>query len=84
MRIVITEYNSEDTCKCQFCEKIIASFNEDTMTPPPEKCYKNGNIPIPNFGWFCSQICAEKYEKKYTIRFVRQIDGRIDYYADEF
>lgn len=84
MRIVVTEFEQKDNCKCQFCDKVIAELTEDSMIPSAEECYQNGNVPIPNFGWFCSQDCATSYEKKHDISFARSSDGRIDYYADAF
>ncbi|WP_153800113.1 hypothetical protein [Foetidibacter luteolus] len=84
MKIVVTEYKQEDNCKCQFCDTIVAKLTEDAMIPSAEECYKSGNVPVPNFGWFCSQDCATKYEKKYDIKFARTSDGKVDYYADGF
>lgn len=84
MKIVVTENKQEDNCKCQFCDTIIATLTEDAMIPSAEECYKNGNVPIPNLGWFCSQDCATNYEKKYDINFARTKDGKIDYYVGSF
>jgi hypothetical protein len=51
------------------------------MVPSAEECYKKGNVPIPNFGWFCSQDCADKYEIEYDIKFARTKEGKVDYYS---
>jgi hypothetical protein len=79
--MAVTKYGQEDNLQCQFCDKVIAKQTASTMAPSPEECYKSGNVPIPNFGWFCSQDCATAYEKKYDIKFARTIDGKVDYYA---
>ena len=81
MRKIVTTYATEmEYCNCQFCNKTIAVFKNDIMIPSPEECYKNGNVPIPNFGWFCSQKCALDYEIKFDIKFGKADDGKIDYY----
>lgn len=82
MKLVVTSQEDDISVKCQFCNKEIASFVNDNMTPPAEQCYKSGNVPIPNFGWFCSQDCAAKYELKFDIKFSRTEDGKVDYYND--
>lgn len=63
--------------------KKIADVVNDEMVPDFITCYKNGNIPVPNFGWLCSFECAEKLEKERNIQFMRTPDGRIDYYEGE-
>ena len=73
-----------DKVTCQYCGKEIAKFVNDEMVPSPVVCYKNGNIPVPNFGWLCSFECAEKLEKEYKVQFIRTVDGRIDYYEGDF
>jgi len=69
---------------CQFCGKILAgsSHDSDEALPTAEEMYKAGNVPVPNFGWFCSQICADRYEKAAKVRFTRNQDGVIDYYKE--
>lgn len=84
MRLVVTHYKESDFVKCQFCDKKIAEHVDEKMIPSPEDCHKSGNVPIPNFGWFCSQECATKYEDKFDIKFARNSNGTIDYYADGF
>jgi len=76
--------NDENFCKCQFCNKTIAEFKSDEMFPSAQTCYNNGNVPVPNFGWLCSQECASEFEKKYDIKFSRTAEGKVDYYADGF
>ena len=84
MKLVVRSQMDDETVKCQFCNKRIASFVDDNMIPDAEECYKSGNVPIPNFGWFCSQDCAVKYELAFDIKFGRTQDGTIDYYKDNF
>jgi len=67
--------------KCKSCDKIIAELINDEMVPTPEECYRNGNVPVPNMGWLCSQECANDLEKKYDIKFARTKEGKVDYYA---
>jgi hypothetical protein len=85
IKIVGTSINSDEKfCKCQFCDKIIAEITKDDMIPSFQDCYNNGNVPVPNFGWFCSQACATEYEKKTGIKFSHTEEGKVDYYADGF
>lgn len=81
MRIILSSPEPvTENCKCAFCNKTIAIFQSDVMIPSVEECYKEGNVPIPNFGWFCSQSCAFKYEEQSGIMFQKTEYGIIDYY----
>jgi hypothetical protein len=71
---------NRDLVTCQNCGKTIAELQDDGMKPKAEECYRLGNVPVPNFGWLCSQECALAYEKSHDVKFARTIDGRIDYY----
>lgn len=84
MKLVVATSTDDNICKCQFCGKTIAQLMNDGMVPSAEECYKRGNVPVPNFGWFCSQDCATKYEERNDIKFSRAQDGRVDYYKDDF
>jgi len=87
MAIEISEHSKipdPNNVTCQYCGKEIAKFVNDEMVPGPVICYKNGNIPVPNFGWLCSFECAENFEKEHNVKFMRTVDGRIDYYEGEF
>ena len=87
MKSVVSEHSKmpiSDNVSCRYCGKKIADFINDKMVPGPETCYKNGNIPVPNFGWLCSFECAEKIEKELDIKFMRTPEGKIDYYEGEF
>jgi len=75
-----TADQNKEFVNCSQCGKVIAELQDDGMNPKAEDCYKSGNVPVPNFGWFCSQECAVEYEKSHDVRFARTIDGRIDYY----
>lgn len=81
METIIKDVSQEGICNCQFCSTIIAKLTTDGMIPSAEECYQRGNVPIPNFGWFCSQECASKYEKQYGTKFTRTENGLIDYYT---
>jgi hypothetical protein len=42
---------------------------------------KSGAVPVPNFGWFCSQECATRYEGASGRRmFDRNAAGEVQYY----
>jgi hypothetical protein len=68
---------------CTECGKKLASYDPqtDNHIPPPEELYAQGAVPVPNFGWFCSQDCGWAYQNRTGIKFDRQADGKIDYYA---
>ncbi len=83
-KIIISTLKTNSFCKCQSCGLTIAEIISDNFVPSAEDCYKKGNVPVPNFGWFCSQVCAIEYEKKYDIKFSRNEDGKIDYYNNQF
>lgn len=86
MKLVFTEHSKfpQDKTVCRYCGKKIADVINDKMVPDFATCHKNGNIPVPNFGWLCSLECAEKLEKEWEIKFDRTADGRIDYYEGYF
>jgi hypothetical protein len=71
---------NQEFVTCRKCRKVIAELAESGMNPSAEECYKAGNIPIPNFGWFCSQECALEFEKQHDVKFARTSEGRINYY----
>lgn len=79
-KIVVSSLSDDKFCRCQYCGKIIAEIISDDMVPSADECYKKGNVPIPNFGWFCSQDCVNKYEAEYDIKFARTKEGKVDYY----
>jgi len=79
-KIIVSSITDDNFCKCQYCGVVIANIISDKMVPSPEECYSNGNVPVPNFGWFCSQDCANKYETEYDIKFARTEEGKVDYY----
>jgi hypothetical protein len=56
-----------------FCEKPIAdSFDLRSMQAA-------GAVPIPFFGTFCSQDCANAFEHEYGIHFKRDATGEVSY-----
>jgi len=68
---------------CAHCEKLLAraDVDRDTHVPPPEELLVSGAVPVPNFGWFCSQECATRYEQAKGRRmFDRNADGEVQYY----
>jgi hypothetical protein len=69
---------------CAMCEKLLALYNAptDDFTPSIEQIYSEGAVPVPNFGWVCSQDCAEKYSQKFNASFARNKDGKVDYYPE--
>ncbi len=68
---------------CSMCDKQLSKTDEenDTHIPPPEELLKAGAVPVPNYGWFCSQACATAYEKKVGKQmFQRDAEGHVSYY----
>ena len=68
---------------CEQCRKVLAraDVEKDTQVPPPEALLAAGAVPIPNFGWFCSQGCATLYEQaKGRLMFDRNAAGEVQYY----
>ena len=78
--ISISASIDDNSCNCNYCGAMIAKIISESMVPSAEECYMRGNVPIPNFGWFCSQNCANKYEVEFKITFARTKEGKIDYY----
>ncbi len=58
---------------CMFCEKLIAHPVE------PAKAQLAGVVVIPFFGFFCSQVCADAFEREYGIQFKRDATGKVSY-----
>jgi hypothetical protein len=85
MKIVFTKNSKQpdDKVICQSCKKTIANLVNDKLVPSFEECYKQGNIPVPNFGWLCSYECAVKFEIENDINFMRTSEGKIDYYKGQ-
>lgn len=69
---------------CAQCQKLLSKIDaaSDTHTPSPEELLSQSSVPIPNFGWFCSQACAVAYESEFNLRFQRNHAGKIAYYDD--
>jgi len=81
-KIVFTEHSKQrsDIVFCQSCGKKLADYINDVPIPSFKELYASGAIPVPNFGWLCSQECAERFEKQTDIQFARDSKGKIDYY----
>jgi hypothetical protein len=81
-QIILTEHSKQrhDIVFCQSCDKKLANYVNDQPIPSFKELYEGGAIPVPNFGWICSQECAERLEKKCGIQFARVSGGKIDYY----
>jgi len=68
--------------KCAYCEKLLAIYEpkDDSHQPTCDEIYVNGAVPIPNFGWFCSQECGNKWEiARGKTYFQRDEKGEINY-----
>ncbi len=65
--------------RCAHCDKFIADFQRSPGTKP-EDLMAAGTVPIPNFGWFCSQTCADEFEHDFGIHFQRDASGKVSYY----
>jgi hypothetical protein len=74
----------QDILFCQSCRKKIADYVNDIPVPDYATLYNAGNIPIPNFGWICSQSCAQEFEKENRVKFQKNSSGKIDYYSGNF
>ena len=68
--------------RCLQCEKILSVFEKGTnaFVPSCEKLFADGNVPVPNCGWFCSQECANKWVSEKNVRFQRDQSGNVSYY----
>lgn len=66
---------------CANCDKILAKYipEIDNFEPTCDELVENGNVAIPNFGWFCSQKCGNEYEKLKDLHFQRDENGNINY-----
>lgn len=82
--IVTSQRNlsDDDSIICSHCQKILAVYlpASDSHNPTCENLTRRGAVPIPNFGWFCSQTCATTYEAVFSVRFQRNALGDISYY----
>jgi len=58
---------------CMFCEKAIADPFD------PAKAQLAGVVVIPFFGYFCSQPCADAFERDFGIQFKRDATGKVSY-----
>lgn len=81
MKIVVTEIDDDyNLVECANCRKILSEITNDILSPIAEEMFANGNVPIPNFGWFCSQTCGKAYSIKTKINFQLDKNGDINYY----
>lgn len=70
---------------CATCGKVLAIHNPQTDShhPTPEDLFASGALPVPNFGWFCTQACGNEYEQRRGQgMFQRDADGNIRYYPE--
>jgi len=68
---------------CEQCKKVLAraDVERDTHAPQPDELVATGAVAVPNFGWFCSQECATRYEQAAGRRmFDRNAAGEVQYY----
>jgi hypothetical protein len=49
-------------------------------TPAVEQLVAAGSVPVPNFGWFCGQACADTFSREQGIAFQRDATGKVSYY----
>jgi hypothetical protein len=61
--------------RCAACEKFIA--DPSRVCGPQE--LPEGMVVIPFFGYFCSQTCADTFERDYGIQFRRDATGEVSY-----
>jgi len=74
--------SNDVSIRCATCGKHLAAYDApaDSHSPSPEELFEGGAVPVPNFGWFCSQECGRRYTEKTGIRFDRDAEGNIRYY----
>jgi hypothetical protein len=68
---------------CAHCGKILARAEPERgpHVPTPEVLLTSGAVPVPNFGWFCGQDCATRFEQAKGRRmFDRNSAGDVEYY----
>jgi hypothetical protein len=58
---------------CMFCKKVIADPFD------PAKAQLAGVVVIPFFGFFCSQACADAFERDFGIELKRDGTGKVSY-----
>ena len=83
--VVTSQTNlSDGGITCAQCNALLAQYDatSDSHDPTPVQLLASGAVPVPNFGWFCSQACAVHYEASTGIRFERGLSGRINYYDE--
>ena len=84
MKFVITRAADLDPrgIACRQCSKLLSTFDKEaeTHTPTVEELLATGAVPVPNFGWFCGQECANTYSHGSGVSFQRDADGKIKYY----
>ncbi len=83
--VVVTHAKDRDpNIICEMCEKSLARYNAltDDFTPSCQHIFAEGAVSVPNFGWFCSQDCADAYERKFDIGFERNAEGKVEYYPE--
>ncbi len=83
---IITSGNNlhPDGIDCAMCGRFLSRYDSasDTHAPSCEQIMAEGKVPVPNFGWFCSQDCANTYERKFGVHFQRDAEGKVDYYSE--
>jgi hypothetical protein len=84
MKIVVTKAADLDPrgIACRQCVKLLSRFNKasDTHTPTVEELLQAGAIAVPNFGWFCGQVCGDEYGREHGVQFQCDANGKIAYY----
>jgi hypothetical protein len=67
---------------CLECGKRLAEFNATIRSHVPSqmRLITRGAVPVPEFGWLCSQVCALAYEARTGIKLPRGADGQISCY----
>jgi hypothetical protein len=72
-RFVVTKAENldPDFVVCANCKRQLAVHDRegDRIVPGPQELVSSGAVPVPNFGWFCSQICGDQYLEEFDIRF---------------
>ncbi len=70
---------------CAECGKLLTTYDpeHDRHERSPEELLAIGAVPVPNFGWFCSQACGDSYERATGFAFQRDSSGQIAYYDEE-
>jgi len=87
IKLVVTNKKSQDDSDvtCANCSKCLAHVSADGehMEPSFQELWRNGAVPVPNFGWFCCQECGKSFSETQDVQFNEDENGSIAYYTED-